>query len=81
MATVREIQVCGGRIHTNLREACQDYLQCLSDGVDRKKINFAIVLKDGTVKHITIRQEDDDMAAYGDFEGLPNFIEWAQGEK
>jgi len=63
---VKEIQVCGGRLFNNLEEACKDYLRCLEVGTDRKKFNFTIVLPNGEVKHITIKQENDQMVAYGD---------------
>ena len=81
MATVKEIQVCGGKIHTFLSTACLDYLECLARGTDREKMNFAITQANGEVKHITIRQEDDRIVAYGDFEGLPNAIDYAQGKE
>ena len=81
MATVKEIQVCGGKLCTTLEEACQEYLMRLSQGTDRAKLNFAIVLATGKVKGITIRQEDDRVAAYGDFDGLPDALEWAQGKE
>ena len=84
MATVKEIQVCGGRIFGSLYEACQDYIQCVDEGIDREKLNFSIVLSSGEIKHITIRQVDevdDGVVAYGDFEGLPNALEWAQGKE
>ena len=76
MATVKEIQVCGGRIFTMLSDACLEYLDCVAKGIDREKLNFSVVMPDGKVKHITFRQEDDCIVAYGDFEGLPNFIEY-----
>ena len=70
MATVTEIQVCGGSIYKMLSDACLEYLQNVAEGTDRAKINFSITLSNGIVKHITIRQEDDRVVAYGDFEGL-----------
>ena len=77
-AIVDEIQVCGGRLFNNLEKACIDYLKCLADGVDREKLNFRITLPNGDIKHITIRQEDDAIVAYGDFEGLPNAFDYAR---
>lgn len=77
MATVKEIQVCGGKVFTSLLEACQEYVDQVKKGVDREKLHFAITLPGGKVKTITIRQEDDKVIAYGDFEGLPSFLEWA----
>ena len=81
MATVREIQVCGGRVCNNLEVACEEYLRCLREGTDREKINFLIILSNGEHKSITIRQEDERVVAYGNFEGLPNALEWAQGKE
>jgi len=78
MAKVKEIQVCGGHLYDNLLGAFSDYLRCLADGVDREKVNFSVVLDDGKVNHITFRQEDDGIHVYGDFEGMPNALEWAQ---
>lgn len=77
-AIVTEVQVCGGRIFNNLEEACKDYLQCLSEGIDREKLNFGITLPSGEVKHITVRQEGDQIVAYGDFQGLPSFLNYAK---
>ena len=74
---VKEIQVCGGRLCTNLEDACQDYLKCLANGIDREKLHFTIILPDGKVKSITIRQGDGRVVAYGDFEGLPNALDYA----
>lgn len=81
MAKVKEIQVCGGRIYYNLADACMEYLMCLVRGTDRAKIHFTIILSNGKHKSITIRQEDDEVVAYGDFEGLPNALEYAQGKE
>ena len=81
MATVREIQVFGISIFNSLGKACQDYLKYREDGTNRAKMSFCIVLANGDVKYITIRQEDDRVVAYGDFEGLPNSLEWAQGKE
>lgn len=81
MATVKEIQVCGGKTYKMLSDACLDYLECIASGIDREKMNFCITLANGEVKCITIRQEDTRVVAYGDFEGLPNAIEYAQGKE
>jgi len=81
MATVKEIQVCGGKIHKTLSEACLNYLERVDIGTDREKIDFAILLANGETRHITIRQEDDKVVAYGDFDGLPNALEYAQGKE
>ena len=81
MATVRDIQVCGSRMYKNLYDAVVEYMRCVSYGFDRAKFNFAIILSSGEIKHITIRQEDDRVVAYGDFDGLPNALGWAQGKE
>ena len=44
----------------------------------RAKLNFTIKLPDGTIKSITIRDEDDQTVAYGDFEGLPDFLDYSK---
>jgi hypothetical protein len=68
MAEVIEIQVCGGKICADLKSACEEYLRCIENDVDRNDV----------VKHITFRKTDDGIVVYGDFEGLPNFVEWAK---
>ena len=80
MATVKEIQVNGGRLVYNLADACIEYLAQL-ETTDRIKMNFSILLASGEVKSITIRQEENEIVAYGDFEGLPSFLEWSQGKE
>lgn len=77
-AIVNEIQVCGGRIFSNLEQACEDYLQCLREGIDREKFNFGITLPNGQIKSITIRQGDEKVIAYGDFDELPSFLDYAE---
>lgn len=79
MASVREIQVCGGKIVSTLEEACKEYLHCLEEGTDREKIHFWIALdsKEGS-RAITFRQWGDAVEVYGDFDGLPNFLEWTK---
>ena len=81
MATVREIRVCGLRIHTSLSDACLDYLQYIAWGTDRPKIHFEITLANGEIKGITIRQEKDRVIAYGDFEGLPTMLNMHREER
>ena len=78
MAKVRDIQVCGGHMADELYDACQEYIKRVDGGIDREKLNFAVILDDGTIKHITIRQMDEGVVAYGDFDGMPNALEWAQ---
>jgi hypothetical protein len=78
MAEVIEIQVCGGKICADLKSACEEYLRCIENDVDREKIHFSVSLRNDVVKHITFRKTDDGIVVYGDFEGLPNFVEWAK---
>ena len=78
MAKVKEVQVCGGHLYDNLYDACRDYIKCIKGGIDREKLNFAVELDDGTTKHITFRETDGGIEVYGDFEGMPDALEWAQ---
>ena len=73
-AVVKELQVGGGVMVGNLREACEEFL---NPGNLRAKMNFCIVLPDGSIKSITIRDEDGETVAYGDFEGLPSFLDYS----
>jgi len=74
-AIVREIQVGGCNIYDSLEGACKAFAR---EDPPRKKINFTIELPNGECKSITIRDEDDITVAYGDFEGLPDSIEYAK---
>ena len=75
---VIEIQVGGSTIVQSLEEACIEYIRMLQqDRVSRTKISFAIKTKDGQVKAITIRDEDNETVAYGDFEGLLDALAYA----
>jgi hypothetical protein len=74
-AIVREIQVKGTTIVGNLEEACVEFLNSWQN--TRMKLNFTIVLPDGRVKSITIRDEGNETVAYGDFEGLPSAVDRA----
>ena len=80
-AIVKEIQVGGGVCVSNLEEACKEFVKMTSRSSEsgyRAKINFTIKLPDGTIKAITIRDEDEETIAYGDFEGLPDFLEYSK---
>ena len=77
-AIVKEIQVCGGKCVDNLEDACIGYLLCSYGDMPRTKLNFTIVLPNKEVKSITIRQEDDEIVAYGDFEELPSMLDYAK---
>ena len=66
-AKVIEIQVGGGAIYPSLLEACLEYPKV-----------YLIELPNGNHKSITIRDEDDGVVAYGDFEGLPSFLDYSK---
>ena len=72
-AQVIEIQVGGGKLCYSLAEACEAYPFEL-----RSKIYFLIELPNGDRKQITIRDEDAETVAYGDFKGLPSFMDYAK---
>ena len=83
-AIVKEIQVCGGNIHKSLLMACKEF--AVNEWPELpQKICFVIKLSSGETKQITIREEDQEkdriVLAYGDFEGLPSFLEYAEGLK
>ncbi len=78
MAKVKEIQICGGPLAITLEAACYEYLRQLRQDTDREKLAFSIVLDTGETKHITFRQMDDGIHVYGDFEGMPNFLDWSK---
>jgi len=76
---VVEIQIGGGLIVHTLEEACREYIKLLDSGETiRAKIHFTIEAKHGETKDITIRDDDDlGTVAYGDFEGLSSFLDYA----
>ena len=78
MAKVREIQVCGGIICTTLEDTCRKYLSAVSQGVDREKLHFSIILDTGEGGEITFRDWDGSIEVYGDFNGMPDFLEWSR---
>jgi len=77
MAKAEEIQVCGLNLYNKLYHACQDYIKRVDEGIDREKLNFAIKLADGSTKHITFRETANGIEVYGDFEGMPDMLEWS----
>jgi len=81
-AIVTEIQVGGFHNCHNLKDTCEEYLDIFLDKefAPRTKIHFTIQLPNGIRKVITIRDEDNQTVAYGDFEGLPNFLDYAKEE-
>ena len=74
-AIVREIQVGGMYNAGSLEEACAMYN---NERPTRSKIIFVIELPNKDVKQITIRDEENETVAYGDFDGLPSFLEYAK---
>lgn len=79
-AIVKEIQIGGDEIVHSLEDACCEYM-VYSHEPYQAKMNFTIQLPDGEIKCITIRDEDDQTVAYGDFVGLPTFLDYSKEEK
>lgn len=79
-ATVTEIQVGGAHNCNNLEDACEEYLDMAKSQnlLFRPKIHFTIKLPNGKEKSITIRDEEGQTIAYGNFEGLPSFLDYAR---
>ena len=80
-AIIKGIQVGGSVCANSLEEACREYIKMVSRSSEmgyRPKLNFTIKLADGTIKSITIRDEDDQTIAYGDFEGLQSFLDYSK---
>lgn len=78
-AVVKEIQVGGYKCVHSLEVACKSYCDMVEkeEGY-RAKLIFVIKLPNGEIKQITIRDEDNQTVAYGDFEGLPGFLDYAK---
>ena len=77
LAKVKAIQTNGYHICYTLKNACQELLDPANENAP-EKMNIAVITLSGKVKHITLRQEDDGIYVYGDFEGMPDFVEYAQ---
>lgn len=79
-AIVKEIQVGGYNCHKSLYESCKDYVDSMekSNCLMRPKMIFVIELPNGDIKQITIRDEETQAVAYGDFDGLPDFLEYSK---
>lgn len=78
-AIVTQIQVAGGPIYTSLEKACVAFINMRANyDPMTTKIHFTIQLPNGETKTITIRDEDKKTVAYGDFEGLPSFLDYAK---
>jgi hypothetical protein len=76
MNKVDSIQVGGSLIFKNLTDACK-YL--VSDECTNKKMNFAIRMNNGSIGHITIRENFDNVVAYSDCQSaieLQDFVEY-----
>ena len=76
IAKVVYIQVGGGLNATSLEDACKKFL---SKDSPRDKIHFLIELPSGEQRWITIRDDDGETVAYGNFVGLPDFLEYVKG--
>lgn len=78
-AIVKEIQVGGSKIVYSLEEACEEYLRILRDTEFPlpPKIHFTISI-DGRVESITVRDVDTQVVAYGSFDGIPSFLDYAE---
>ena len=77
LAVVKYIQVGGVVEESSLEDACKCLLGIAKDG-GNLKIYFGILLPNGEERSITIRDEGDQTYAYGDFEGLPSFLDFAR---
>jgi len=78
-AIVTGIQVGGGKMCYTLEDACNAFNEMMRAWeAPRTKMHFTIQLSNGEVKTITIRDEDDETVAYGDFVGLPSFLDYAE---
>lgn len=73
-AKVIEIQVGGVHDAGSLHDACRELVAQDETGAP-PKIHFVILCPDGETRYITIRDEDEEVIAYGDFEGLPSLVE------
>ena len=77
-AIVREIQVGGFHTCHSLEDMCEEYLDMIRHPAHRSKVIFVIELPNKEVKQITIRDEDTETVAYGNFEGLPDMLDYAK---
>ncbi len=80
-AIVVNIQIGGAYEAKNLEEACRKYIEMVDGSIQmgyRAKMSFVIKALDGEDKQITIRDEDYQTVAYGNFAGLPSFLDYAR---
>jgi len=76
-AVVKSIQVGGVVAAGSLVEMAGLLMAEDLQGVPLKA-SFEIKLSNGTTRTITIRDEDHHTVAYGDFDGLGSFLDYAQ---
>jgi len=77
MNKVVSIQIGGITIANSLLDACLRYIH---DNPPRSKISFIIRDNNGELKSLTIRDMDKGTVAYGNFDGIQDFLEFAQEE-
>lgn len=78
-AVVKGIQVGGLNVHSSLQSACREYADLIAHNeLLRSKMHIDIELPDGSMRFITIRDEDGETVAYGDLVGLPSTIDYAK---
>jgi len=76
-AEVVGIQVCGVKHAESLKEAVELLVKGGYSSL-AYKLNFTVKLANGTLRTITIRDDEGETVAYGDFEGLPSFLDYAR---
>lgn len=80
-AIIKSIQVGGLYEASSLEEACKKYVGMITSAREegyRAKIIFLIHLPNGEEKQLTIRDEDNQTVAYGNFVGLPTMLDYAK---
>ena len=84
VAKVVEMQVDGIEPCFSLKDACATLTEWEKrqgeEGPTLTKIHFLLVLPNGEQKSITIRDDGKETVAYGDFEGLGTFLDFAAVE-
>lgn len=72
-AIVKGFQVGGVTILNTLRGACSAFVL-----EEAQKLNILVQFPDGNTHSLTLREDNDDNTVmYGDFQGLPSFLEYA----
>ena len=77
-AVVTQIQVGVATQAARLQAAITAAYFAPEEFAARPKLIFVIKCNDGQTRQITIRDEDTETVAYGDFAGLPSFLEYAR---